>query len=96
MHRDRESIFGMGAFTVNRLVLAGCAGMLSILPSCATVEVKPIKVEPIYITVDVNIRVDRQLDNFFAFEEQSETKPATQPATDNADTQSNETKGAAL
>ncbi len=33
------------------------------------VEVKPIKVEPIHITVDVNLRIDRQLDDFFDFEE---------------------------
>jgi hypothetical protein len=34
-----------------------------------TVQVEPIKVEPIHITVDVNLRVDRELDNFFDFED---------------------------
>jgi len=34
-----------------------------------TVHVEPIKVEPIHITVDVNLRVDRELDNFFDFED---------------------------
>jgi hypothetical protein len=36
--------------------------------SCATkheVEVKPMEIKPIYITIDVNIRVDKALDNFF-------------------------------
>lgn len=33
------------------------------------VQVKPIKVEPIHITMDVNIRIDRQLEEFFEFEE---------------------------
>ena len=59
------------------------------LASCAkvqtenTVDVRPIEVKPIHITVDVNVRVDRELDNFFAFEDQPTTKPAgtTSPAT---------------
>ena len=41
--------------------LAGSAG-------CATrheVEVKPMEVKPIHITIDVNVKVDRALDNFF-------------------------------
>jgi hypothetical protein len=36
------------------------------------------KVDPIYLTVDVNVRVDRQLDQFFAFEDQF--VPAATPA----------------
>jgi hypothetical protein len=50
--------------------LAGCQ---------ATVkhEVEPIRVEPIHITVDVNVRVDRQLDNFFDFQDK---KPADNAA----------------
>lgn len=47
--------------------------ILLLLPGCtkheiqtkSEVELKPIKVEPIHITIDVNIRVDRALDNFF-------------------------------
>jgi len=43
--------------------------------SCGTtVDVKPIKVEPIHVTMDVNIRVDRELDQFFAFEEDMGTE----------------------
>jgi hypothetical protein len=55
------------------------------LASCAKVQtenkidVRPIEVKPIHITVDVNVRVDKELDNFFAFEDQPTTKPATQP-----------------
>jgi hypothetical protein len=36
--------------------------------SCAThheVEVKPVEIKPIHITIDVNVKVDRALDNFF-------------------------------
>jgi hypothetical protein len=32
---------------------------------CATVKVEPIEVKPIHITVDVNVKVDQALDNFF-------------------------------
>ncbi len=29
------------------------------------VEVEPVKVEPIHITIDVNVKIDRALDDFF-------------------------------
>ncbi|BBO75486.1 hypothetical protein DSCW_29030 [Desulfosarcina widdelii] len=41
---------------------------LGILSSCATrheVEVKPVEIKPIHITIDVNVKVDRALDDFF-------------------------------
>ncbi len=31
----------------------------------STHEIRPVEVKPIHITIDVNIRVDRALDNFF-------------------------------
>jgi hypothetical protein len=30
-----------------------------------TVELSPVEIKPIHITIDVNVRVDRALDNFF-------------------------------
>jgi len=45
------------------------------------VHVDPIEVKPIHIVHDINIRVDRQLDEFFAFQEQGAT---TQPTTNTA------------
>jgi len=45
------------------------------------VEVKPVKtehrvtVDPIHITVDVNIKIDRQLDSFFDFEDEVKPEP---------------------
>jgi uncharacterized lipoprotein NlpE involved in copper resistance len=42
--------------------------MVLILLGCATrhkVEVAPVEIKPIHITIDVNIRVDRALDDFF-------------------------------
>lgn len=38
------------------------------LSSCASrheVEVKPVEIKPIHITIDVNVKVDRALDDFF-------------------------------
>lgn len=32
---------------------------------CIRVKSDPIRVEPIHVTVDVNIRVQKELDNFF-------------------------------
>ncbi len=32
---------------------------------CLTVKTEPIEVKPIHITVDVNVKVDRALDDFF-------------------------------
>jgi len=59
---------------------------LAALPSCARVDVQPIEVKPIHVVVDVNVRIDRQLDNFFDFEKELASMPlapvpATQPAT---------------
>ncbi|MDQ3440669.1 MAG: hypothetical protein M3478_10010 [Planctomycetota bacterium] len=55
---------------------------LILLPSCARVRVDPIEVKPIHIVHDINIRVDRQLDEFFAFQEKmgATTQPATTTA----------------
>jgi hypothetical protein len=55
---------------------------LLLLPSCARVKVDPIEVKPIHIVHDINIRVDKQLDEFFAFQEQGAA--TTQPATNTA------------
>jgi len=39
-----------------------------IFPGCSTkheVEIKPVEIKPIHITIDVNIKVDKALDDFF-------------------------------
>ena len=79
---------GMTQTTI-RLALAASAAAPLLLGavSCARldtnsqVDVKPIEVKPIHITVDVNVRIDRELDEFFAVEEELPPAPATQPAT---------------
>lgn len=42
--------------------------ILSFIPVACTrhqIEVAPIEIKPIHITIDVNVKVDRALDNFF-------------------------------
>ncbi len=29
------------------------------------VEIKPVEIKPIHITIDVNVKIDKELDNFF-------------------------------
>lgn len=40
------------------------------------VEVEPIEVKPIHLTVDINLKVQRELDQFFDFA--AEGAPATE------------------
>jgi len=61
---------------------AGGAGLLLLAPSCVHVSSDPIEVKPIHIVHDINIRVDRQLDDFFAFQEKM--AGSTQPSTTQA------------
>jgi hypothetical protein len=44
-----------------------------------TVESAPIEIKPIHITMDINLRVQRELDEFFDFEEPA--KPDTPTTT---------------
>ena len=30
------------------------------------VEIKPVEIKPIHITIDINVKVDRALDDFFS------------------------------
>jgi hypothetical protein len=42
--------------------------MLFMVAGCSTrhaVEVAPVEIKPIHITIDVNVRVQKDLDNFF-------------------------------
>lgn len=40
------------------------------------VEVAPIKVEPIHITIDLNIKIDKELDDFFSDLDEAAEAPA--------------------
>ncbi|MEM7205347.1 MAG: hypothetical protein AAF628_34140 [Planctomycetota bacterium] len=43
------------------------------LASCTShrVEIEPIEVKPIHVTIDVNVKVQRELDEFFDFEDET-------------------------
>ncbi len=61
------------------LILLGTWSVLTIVGCAkARVELAPVEVKPIHITIDVNVRVDRALDDFFgdidAAENQIENK----------------------
>ncbi|MCP4345493.1 MAG: hypothetical protein GY795_08195 [Desulfobacterales bacterium] len=64
------------------LIISGAAIFLFI-QGCRThheIEVAPIEVKPIHITIDVNVKVDKALDDFFndidKVEEKIDTKPS--------------------
>ena len=45
---------------------SACFALTSLLVGgCVSVKTEPIEVKPIHITVDVNVKVDRALDDFF-------------------------------
>jgi hypothetical protein len=44
-------------------------GIVLMLNGCGTITVKH-QVEPIYITMNVNVKVEKQLNDFFDFEDQ--------------------------
>jgi hypothetical protein len=72
---------------MRNLGLAAVIATLAVLTSCKhTVKVEPVRIEPIHLTVDLNIKVDRKLDEFFTYdkegsEPQDEADPDREGAT---------------
>ena len=69
-----------------RLVGAGVVPWAALVSGCISHSVKsaPIEIKPIYITMDINLRVQGELDEFFDFEESAEAvdlPPAAGPTT---------------
>ncbi|HEY8993205.1 MAG TPA: hypothetical protein VIM71_00855 [Lacunisphaera sp.] len=51
-----------------------------LLGGCLNVRTEPIEVKPIHITVDVNVRVEKALDDFFGdLDKKSATIEPTKP-----------------
>jgi hypothetical protein len=53
-----------------------------LLPACTAhkVEVEPIEVKPIHLTMDINLRIQRELEEFFDFEKDAEAgRPPVTP-----------------
>lgn len=67
----------MNSFLPALLTASAC------LAGCFThhVQMDPIEVKPIHVTVDVNVKVQRELDKFFDFDTPS-SAPTTQRKTE--------------
>lgn len=50
---------------MNRPYLIAASFISLMLAGCLNLKTEPIEVKPIHITVDVNVKVDRALDDFF-------------------------------
>ncbi len=50
--------------------------LLTFLTACTShqVEIKPVEIKPIHITIDINVKVDRALDNFFGDLDKTQAK----------------------
>lgn len=63
----------------NKMILILLSGLLILSGACQTrhaveVAVTPVEVKPIHITIDVNVRVDKALDDFFGDLDEAEDK----------------------
>ncbi len=47
-------------------LLAGIAFLVALGCTQHKVEVAPVEIKPIHITIDVNVKVDKALDDFFS------------------------------
>lgn len=68
---------------IKRFALAGALLFCGSITACYTqhkVQVEPVEVKPIHITIDVNVKVDRALDDFFNEIDQAEEKIKVTPA----------------
>jgi hypothetical protein len=57
-------------------LLAGFFFLISCGCTQHKVEVAPVEVKPIHITIDVNVKVDKALDDFFSDVDAAEEKAA--------------------
>jgi len=54
LNKNYRTLF-IGAVAI--LIFSGCTKH--------EVDIKPVEIKPIHITIDINVKVDRALDNFF-------------------------------
>lgn len=73
--KRRELMFWMMAMLI-AIVLVSCTRH--------DVNVAPVEIKPIHITIDVNVKIDRELDSFF--DDIDSAKPG-KAVSDEADTQ---------
>lgn len=71
---------------LKNMIIILATGLIIQAAGCATrhtVQVEPVEVKPIHITIDVNIRVDRALDDFFGDIDQAAEKIDTEKPYEN-------------
>lgn len=52
-----------------KLGMIMCGVLFFLMLSCATrheVKLEPVEIKPIHITIDVNVRIEKALDDFFS------------------------------
>lgn len=74
------------------MVVAGSAAVALGAAGCNTKHT--ITVEPIYLKLDVNVKLDRELDDAFDYQERIESEMAAPPATQTQPATPSETGGA--
>ena len=69
---------------IKKMLTIMAAGAVLLMLSCShAIEVKPVEVKPIHITIDVNVKIDEALDDFF-----DDIDEAEESLEENAGTQS--------
>ncbi|WP_163340149.1 YnbE family lipoprotein [Desulfopila sp. IMCC35008] len=63
---DLKTILFCCTITAMPIVFGGCTKH--------EVDIKPVEIKPIHITIDVNVKVDRALDDFFGDLDEIETE----------------------
>ncbi len=65
---------------MKQILLFALSAMLLLAWGCSTshrVEVAPVEIKPIHITIDVNVKVDKELDDFFSDIDKTENTEET-------------------
>ena len=70
-------VYGLGLLLV-ALSLVQCTHHT--IESRSEVDVKPVEIKPIHITIDVNVKVDKALDDFFSDVDSAKQKIETNPS----------------
>ncbi len=67
---------------MNMNSLVAASALATALTGCFshTVEVKPVEVKPVHITLDVNLKVDKELDSYFDPEKDAGEEPSSKAA----------------
>ena len=54
--------------SIRSVLILSAATLIFMQTGCTRheVDVKPVEIKPIHITIDVNVKVDRALDDFFS------------------------------